>query len=88
MRAWGLHSGLCGDLRGEEIPKGRCVRTAQIRIVKAKVFPRVRQLGELDCKDGRARKTQSLQTAVLEKTPESPLDCKEIQPVHPKEDQP
>ena len=25
---------------------------------------------------------------VLEKTPESPLDCKEIQPVHPKGDQP
>ena len=24
---------------------------------------------------------------VLEKTPESPLDCKEIQPVHPKRDQ-
>ena len=24
---------------------------------------------------------------VLEKTPESPLDCKEIQPVHPKVDQ-
>ena len=24
---------------------------------------------------------------VLEKTPESPLDCKEIQPVHPKGDQ-
>ena len=24
---------------------------------------------------------------VLEKTVESPLDCKEIQPVHPKEDQ-
>jgi len=24
---------------------------------------------------------------VLEKTLESPLDCKEIQPVHPKEDQ-
>ena len=23
-------------------------------------------------------------TVVLEKTPESPLDCKEIQPVHPK----
>ena len=27
-------------------------------------------------------------TVVLEKTPESPLDCKEIQPVHPKGDQP
>ena len=28
-----------------------------------------------------------LQTVVLEKTLESPLDCKEIQPVHPKGDQ-
>ena len=27
-------------------------------------------------------------TAVLEKTLESPLNCKEIHPVHPKEDQP
>jgi len=27
-------------------------------------------------------------TVVLEKTLESPLDCKEIQPVHSKEDQP
>ena len=26
-------------------------------------------------------------TVVLEKTPESPLGCKEIQPVHPKGDQ-
>ena len=25
---------------------------------------------------------------VLEKTPESPLDCKEVQPVHPKENSP
>ena len=29
----------------------------------------------------------SLITVVLEKTLESPLDCKEIQPVHPKGDQ-
>ena len=27
-------------------------------------------------------------TVVLEKTLENPLDCKEIQPVHPKGDQP
>ena len=27
-------------------------------------------------------------TVVLEKTLESPLDCEEIQPVHPKGDQP
>ena len=29
-----------------------------------------------------------LNCVVLEKTLESPLDCKEIQPVHPKGDQP
>ena len=29
-----------------------------------------------------------VRTVVLEKTLESPLDCKEIQPVHPKGDQP
>ena len=28
-----------------------------------------------------------LLNCVLEKTPESPLDCKEVQPVHPKENQ-
>ena len=31
--------------------------------------------------------TKFLATAVLEKTLESPLDCKEIQPVHTKGDQ-
>ena len=41
-------------------------------------------LWELDCKGSTAPKNWCLQTAVLEKTPESPLDCKEIQPVHPK----
>ena len=30
---------------------------------------------------------KELLTVVLEKTLESPLDCKEIQPVHSKEDQ-
>ena len=34
-----------------------------------------------------AQKNWCLWTVVLEKTLESPLDCKEIQPVHPKEDQ-
>ena len=32
-------------------------------------------------------KNRCFWTVVLEKTPESPLDCKEIQPVHPKGDQ-
>ena len=31
--------------------------------------------------------THMLRTVVLEKILESPLDCKEIQPVHPKGDQ-
>ena len=42
---------------------------------------------ELDYKESWAPKNWCFSTVVLEKTFESPLDCKEIQPVHPKEDQ-
>ena len=42
---------------------------------------------ELDYKEGWALKNWCFWTVVLEKTLESPLDCKEIQPVHPKGDQ-
>ena len=42
---------------------------------------------ELGHKDGWAPKNWRFQTVVLEKTPESPLSCKEIQPVHPKGNQ-
>ena len=42
---------------------------------------------ELDYKEGWALKNRCFWTVVLEKTLESPLDCKEIQPVHPKGDQ-
>ena len=42
---------------------------------------------ELDCKESWALKNWCFWTVVLEKTLESPLDCKEIQPVHPKGDQ-
>ena len=42
---------------------------------------------ELDCKESWAPKNWCFWTVVLEKTLESPLDCKEIQPVHPKGDQ-
>ena len=45
-------------------------------------------LWELDCKEGRMPKTRCLRTVVLEKTPESPLDSKEIRPVNLKRDQP
>ena len=39
---------------------------------------------ELDYKESWALKNWYFWTVVLEKTLESPLDCKEIQPVHPK----
>ena len=42
---------------------------------------------ELDCKKSWALKNWCFWTVVLEKTLESPLDCKEIQPVHPNENQ-
>ena len=42
---------------------------------------------ELDCEVGWALKNWCFWTVVLEKTLENPLDCKEIQPVHPKGNQ-
>ena len=42
---------------------------------------------ELDYKESWALKNWCFWTVVLEKTLESSLDCKEIQPVHPKGDQ-
>ena len=43
---------------------------------------------ELDYEESWALKNWWFWTVVLEKTLESPLDCKEIQPVHPKGNQP
>ena len=42
---------------------------------------------ELDCEESWVLKNWCFWTVVLEKTLESPLDCKEIQPVHLKGDQ-
>ena len=42
---------------------------------------------ELDCEESWVPKNWCFWTVVLEKTLESPLDCKEVQPVHPKGDQ-
>ena len=39
---------------------------------------------ELDCEESWVPNNWCFWTVVLEKTLESPLDCKEIQPVHPK----
>ena len=40
---------------------------------------------ELDCEESWVLKNWCFLAVVLEKTLESPLDCKEIQPVHPKD---
>ena len=42
---------------------------------------------ELDCEESWALKNWCFWTVMLEKTLESSLDCKEIQPVHPKGEQ-
>ena len=46
-----------------------------------------RWMWELEYKESWAQKNWCFWTVVLEKTLESPLDCKEIQTVHPKGDQ-
>ena len=46
------------------------------------------QMRELDHKEGWRPKNWCFWTVILEKTLESPLDCKEIKPVNPKGNQP
>ena len=59
----------------------------KVHLVKA-VFPSSHVwMWDLDYKESWAVKNWCFWTVVLEKTLESPLDCKEIQPVHPKWDQ-
>ena len=59
----------------------------KVRLVKAMVFQVVIWMCELDYKESWAPKNWCFWTVVLEKTLESPLDCKEIQPVNPKGNQ-
>ena len=57
----------------------------RVPLVKAMVFP----VAVYGCESWTIKKAECLRTdtVVLEKTLESPLDCKEIQPVHPKGNQ-
>ena len=59
----------------------------KVHLVKAMVFPVVTYGCELDYKESWVPKNWHFWTVVLEKSLKSPLDCKEIQPVHPKGDQ-
>ena len=60
---------------------------AKVHLVKAMVFPMVIYGCELDYKESWTSKNWCFWTVVLEKTLESPLDYREVQPVHPKRDQ-
>ena len=60
----------------------------KVRLFKAMVFPVVMYGCESwTVKKAEHRRIDAFGTVVLEKTLESPLDCKEIQPVHPKRNQ-
>ena len=62
--------------------------STKVRLVKAMVFPVVMYgLWELDYKESWVLKNRCFWTVVLEKILESPLNCKDIEPVNPKGNQ-
>ena len=68
--------------------KSRDITLPKVCLVKAMVFSVVMYGCESwTIKKAEHRRIDAFETVVLEKTLESPLDCKEIQPVHPKGDQ-
>ena len=77
----------------DKVLKSRDISSpTKVHLVKAMVFPVVMYgwticTWELDHKGGWVPKNWCFWTVVLEETLESSLDCKEIQPVHSKEDQ-
>ena len=73
----------------DSILKSRDITLAtKVHLVKAMVFPVVVYGCETwTIKKAEHRRINAFELVVLEKTLESPLDCKEIQPVHPKGDQ-
>ena len=61
--------------------------STKVHLVKAMVFPVVVWMWELDYKESWVPENWCFWTVVLKKTLDSPLDCKEIQQVHPKGNQ-
>ena len=58
------------------------------RLSTSIVFPVTHGMWKLDHEEGWAPENWCFQTVMLQKTPEGPLDCKEIQPVNPRGNQP
>ena len=72
---------------GSILKSGDITLPTNVCLVKAMVFPVVTYGCESrTIKKAEHQRIDAFEPAVLE-TLESPLDCKEIQPVHPKEDQ-
>ena len=72
------------DKPRQHVKKQRHTLLTKVCVVKALVFPVVMYGCELDPKEGWALKNWCFWIVMLEKTLESPLDCKEIKPVSPK----
>ena len=73
----------------ESVLKSRDITPwTQVLAAKAMLSPVVTYGCELDCKGSGDPKNWCLRTMVLEKIPESPLDCKDIKPVNLKGNQP
>ena len=73
----------------DSILKGRDIAlSTKVCLVNAMVFPSSHAwMWELDYKESWALKNWCFWTVVLEKTLESPLDCKKLKPVNPKGNQ-
>ena len=73
----------------QHIKKQDITLPTKVRLVKAMVFPGVMYgCWELDHKESWVQKSLCFWAVVLEKTLESPFECKEIQPVNPEGNQP
>ena len=76
------------DQPRRHIKKQRLSLPTKVHAVKAMIFSSIHVwMWELDYKESWALQNWWFWTVVLEKTLESPLDCKDIQPVNPKGDQ-
>ena len=73
------------DQSRQHIKNRDIILPAKVRLVRTMIFPLVKY----GCESWTIRKAehQRIDAFELEKTLESPLDCKEIQPVHPKGNQ-
>ena len=78
-----FHLNICGCLRQRHYFANKCPSSQGYGFSSGHV-----RRWKLDCEESWAPKNWCFWTVVLEKTLESPLDCKEIQPLHSKGDQP